>query len=390
MSIADKLTSIAENSVAMYNLAESKKATVNGNAVKANNVSGYEHNLKVNLSSKNLLAKATQTFTANEYGLEATISSENQTITYNGTATSSQGRLMFKNYIPDIVLPKGTYTAKLNLLSGTANGSVYLIITNKSTNAIICQASSQRTFTLEEETVITYGVHFLNGCVFENAVFNQQLELGSTATAYTPYIRNFSGIEVSRYGKNLIPYPYKETTKTTNGITFNDNGDGTITVNGTATGTAIFSIVDNFVLPAGTRVTLSGCPQGGSQSSYFLYYYSISVGGRTDVGNGLTYKSVGENTTFQFRIKEGVVADNWVIKPQLEIGTTKTEYEPYKAPQTAKANADGTVEGLKSLSPNMTLITDNGSVIDCTYYTSERDPILQVAESTKTIIQEVV
>ena len=36
-------------------------------------------------------------------------------------------------------------------------------------------------------------------------------------------------------GKNLIPYPYVNTTMTKNGITFTDNGDGTITVDGTAT-----------------------------------------------------------------------------------------------------------------------------------------------------------
>ena len=37
-------------------------------------------------------------------------------------------------------------------------------------------------------------------------------------------------------GSNLIPYPYTDTTKTENGITFTDNGDRSITINGTATG----------------------------------------------------------------------------------------------------------------------------------------------------------
>ena len=36
--------------------------------------------------------------------------------------------------------------------------------------------------------------------------------------------------------KNLIPYPYYNTTKTVNGITFTDNGDGTISVTGSAEG----------------------------------------------------------------------------------------------------------------------------------------------------------
>lgn len=39
---------------------------------------------------------------------------------------------------------------------------------------------------------------------------------------------------------NYIHYPWYETTKTENGITFTDNGDGTITITGTSTGIATF------------------------------------------------------------------------------------------------------------------------------------------------------
>lgn len=35
--------------------------------------------------------------------------------------------------------------------------------------------------------------------------------------------------------QNLIKYPFASTTKIVNGVTFTDNDDGTITVNGTAT-----------------------------------------------------------------------------------------------------------------------------------------------------------
>ena len=44
-------------------------------------------------------------------------------------------------------------------------------------------------------------------------------------------------------GNNLIPYPYRHTTKTVNGLTFTDNGDGTIAVNGTSTATTGFALV---------------------------------------------------------------------------------------------------------------------------------------------------
>ena len=41
-------------------------------------------------------------------------------------------------------------------------------------------------------------------------------------------------------GKNLIPYPYMYTTRTVNGVTYTDNGDGSVTVSGTATGYSDF------------------------------------------------------------------------------------------------------------------------------------------------------
>jgi hypothetical protein len=42
--------------------------------------------------------------------------------------------------------------------------------------------------------------------------------------------------------KNLIPYPYLMTTKTNNGVTITDNGDGTLTVNGTAQTAVYFNL----------------------------------------------------------------------------------------------------------------------------------------------------
>lgn len=48
--------------------------------------------------------------------------------------------------------------------------------------------------------------------------------------------------------------------------------------------------------------------------------------------------------------------------PQLERGDTITPYEPCVV-RTATANADGTVEGLKSISPNMALIPDTDNVV---------------------------
>ena len=74
---------------------------------------------------------------------------------------------------------------------------------------------------------------------------------------------------------------------------------------------------------------------------------------------------------------------NWgkgtgVIKNiQLEIGSSKTDYEPYAESTEYTPNADGTVNGITSLYPNTTLMTDtDGVIIDCEYLTNNYKPVL--------------
>lgn len=55
-------------------------------------------------------------------------------------------------------------------------------------------------------------------------------------------------------GKNLLKYPYIETTKASQGITFTDNKDGSINVSGTATETAYYNLYSN---SDGKRLTLA-------------------------------------------------------------------------------------------------------------------------------------
>ncbi len=67
-------------------------------------------------------------------------------------------------------------------------------------------------------------------------------------------------------------------------------------------------------------------------------------------------------------ISYGTAANStWWKDVQLELGTEATPYEPFKG-ATYTPNSDGTVEGVKSLSPNMTLFTDTANaIIECEY-----------------------
>lgn len=102
--------------------------------------------------------------------------------------------------------------------------------------------------------------------------------------------------------KNFNVYPYKDTTKSLNGITFTDNGDGTITVNGTATTITVFDMhlyLDNPCIVENGTYILSGCPSGGGISTYNIRAYEKNSGGTdviigNDYGNGVTLTLNGD------------------------------------------------------------------------------------------------
>ncbi len=122
---------------------------------------------------------------------------------------------------------------------------------------------------------------------------------------------------------NHIPYPFNESTKTENGITFTDNGDGTITVNGTATANATFTVATGLILPA-SKYKLSGCPVGGNRGTrYFLEGNVTGQSSITDIGEGSIkdYSSAETDIMFAkiyFRIVSGQTVENLVFAPCLE------------------------------------------------------------------------
>lgn len=163
--------------------------------------------------------------------------------------------------------------------------------------------------------------------------------------------------------KNLLPYPYYSTTKTQNGVTFTDNGDGTVTVDGTATdGVVFFCSIrgenGKCILPNGTYI-VTGCPSGGAVSSYKIGASRITGGSGTtygtDVGNGLTITLDGDDfgdddvrLQIGIAVSEGTVCNNLVFKPMVRLASdSDNTYQPY-----AMTNKELTGELSKSLDKN--------------------------------------
>lgn len=157
------------------------------------------------------------------------------------------------------------------------------------------------------------------------------LNEGTEAKPYMPYfpgLKNAFFKEIVSTGRNLIPYPYADgMSKTTNGITFTVNTDGTVTVNGTATENANFAFF-NGSLPLFGMFTLSGCI-GGTSDSYYLQPWVDGNWKDEQSDSPTTYNFNGNLTLLTFYVKQGVVFNRFVLKPMLNYGSSALPYESY-------------------------------------------------------------
>ena len=175
---------------------------------------------------------------------------DDNTITVNGTATADMKFPLFvrnktKNETAwtvdkeDYILtgcPAGgsTDTYSLWFVTNFTDGStVENVLTDNTSKNIALKSSNKK---------LNYNYLYImikKGTVCDNLVFSPKLTKTSyTPTEWHPYIALGDKTE------NLLMYPYKDTTKTINGVTFVDNKDGSITVSGRPTATATFCLAD--------------------------------------------------------------------------------------------------------------------------------------------------
>lgn len=143
-----------------------------------------------------------------------------------------------------------------------------------------------------------------------------------------------TSLTLNRAGRNLLKTTYSG--GTIRGITCTANDDGTYTFNGTATADTNFDV---FTGTSKTNIpmfregmALSGCPEGGSASTYYLclpyvgyYDYGRGMSVVYNAGHAKTWTSVVRIT-----IKAGQTVENLVFKPQITAGRTLYPFEPYE------------------------------------------------------------
>lgn len=270
--------------------------------------------------------------------------------TLNGTTT---GVAIF-NATLNNSLKAGTYT--LSYKSSVALGNSFFLRVRDENMTLVNSAkpvsqvqgngtSSVASYTTSVEAAIVAINLTQTGVTYNNVVIYAQLEEGTTATEFEKYGAMPStefpsmpvvctGVQkIRQFEKNFIPYPYANSTMTARGINYVSNSDGSISISGTSN-----SNVADFYLFGNS--TDNGNYLHLKQDTYFL----------KDTGNtNIIYIArektlgvlVGINTILQalktqdcyfygffVRVNNGATV-NTVIYPQLALGNTDSDYEPY-------------------------------------------------------------
>jgi hypothetical protein len=269
-------------------------------------------------------------------------------IVVNGTASSSA---------PFVLTETVTHNEWIGkIVNGAPEGSgysnSYISIWNKTDNTDggVYDMGSGMTIpdTLEDKLFRIY-ISVSSGKTNSNRVFYPMLRLSTiTDATFAPYsnvcpITGWTGANVTRTGKNLLPNNC--TSGSQNGLTWTVNSDGSVTISGTAnnpnsTYTTITFDYANPLTPiakGSCRLVCSAEASYNPSISGLRFQNDIYVDGiyvRTMQNNESSYPfnggiiSVG---TSRLKIDNGtVIPSGTKYYPQIEFGYTATSYEPYQ------------------------------------------------------------
>ena len=288
------------------------------------------------------------------------ISYSGSEVSMNGTGTAASSFNAFANL--GITLPAGTYTASLKILSGgwaypsspsDADFAFYILdAANVSSSHRLAAFAGRNlplwwgrsTFTLSEDTTLYfYGTFNSAGIAFSNLVLGFQIEQGSTATTYEPYVGG-------------IPAPNPDYPQTVNTVTgrqvvevYGKNlWDSEMVIGGIGSTGSPLNRNDRFnsatkikVLP-NTTYTFSAIPKitGKILSVVFQEYNSNGIFTRQNPGNylSLTPLTITTSADCEYLTLSGRYSDDTVLGTvgdytdaiqniQLELGSSATPYE---------------------------------------------------------------
>ena len=363
-------------------LSNALKGSATGEAISIIDISPVEHNLKIGIKSKNLANP--QVFLNNGGVLQS------DNIYYFENSGNISKVVIWENVNNDSVICISYQLKTKYFDDATYTGIRFLVEYSDGTkNNVGFEKSEDYIPITFISSVNKKAVRVIGDYGTRNNstwIKDFQIEIGTTATAYTPYIADIEAVKVRAQGKNLF-----DVSKIPTSATIINNNDGTVLVKGNAqsTGRQFRELCPN--LKVGDTFTISlrvtNAVQDTKETGYIYlgYFYTKSLASRKsytvteDMLNGTTYlyKSDYPNSG---NVTEGVVSEI-----QVELGTVATDYEPYKEPVEYTQN-----ENIKSIYPCTTLTTDTtGALIECEYNRDINKAFAEIVEAVISLGQNI-
>lgn len=297
-------------------------------------------------SGKNLVKATLESTTKN--GITCTNNGDG-TYTLNGTANGGDdttvsfnvGHMIAKSgkYIV-VGCPKGGSSEKYNLRIGKDNIPWGTYVNSDLGNGCLINVTDNTPITLN--LMIKDG-YTCNNVIFKPMIVDASLYPGTAYDDFEPYtggipspnpdypqeIKSVVNPTIKICGKNLLKATLQTTT--VNGVTCTNNGDGTYTLNGTATTITTFDIAQDVSC---SSFRLVGCPVGGAHNaSYELQARTNNLIYGYDTGDGKNIKA-DENFFIRIRINAGINCNNLLFKPMIVDASlypdaTYDDFEPY-------------------------------------------------------------
>lgn len=274
--------------------------------------------------TKNLLNPALATTTSN--GVTCTKNNDG-TYTLNGTATART----FFNINSNIPIIKGVAYKVVCIRDEDIDPGKFLsCVRRKATSAEYI--FNNGTFIADTDLCWLW-IEVEKDKTMNNVTIKPMLTTDLEAT-YDDYVPS-SGYEIKTCGKNLLPIS-SVGSQTINGITFTNNGDGTYTLNGTATNDAKFSLINQDTLEIiqvidGKTFKVTGFKETGNyrlECSAWLstggtYVFDSRIWNVPNGAKGLRIDIV---------VLSGAVLNNVVVKPMLttDLEAIYDDFEPYE------------------------------------------------------------
>ena len=281
-------------------------------------------------------------------GVENILPSEltiiNAYLNNGGTTTPANDWKCIETYVE--VQPSQTYKASCSNM-----GARFIYCEYNSSKQVIGTRTENTTGIMATSSTTKY-VRF---CTNNSTATDFQLELGnkqnhiSTTPIELCKIGDYQDYFTKNSGKNLIEPKMASTTQ--NGITCTNNGDGTFTIDGTASANTTFRLnqstyngSDNLQTYNGTY-TLS-CNQIENNMELNIMQNGTWTSPMGIKNNNTPVSATIDNVDNCFiylLVRSGKSVNNLVVRPMLEKSSTASIFEPYGTGQWCKYNAIGKI-----------------------------------------------